>query len=78
MKVKLNGAILLKPLTCSAYSLNLPQLPFASCNAVSLVEVCVCPEEIVMSFDFNIGSLSPLFSFQVNSGSCANFSVTVQ
>lgn len=61
MKVKLNGAILLKQLTHSAYSLNLPQLPFASCNAVSHVEICVCPKEIAVCFDFNIGSLSPLF-----------------
>lgn len=61
MKVKLNGAILLKQLIYSAYLLNLPQLPFASRNAICLVEICVCPKEIVMSFDFNIGSLSPLF-----------------
>lgn len=60
MKVKLNGATLLK-ITHSAYSLNLPQLPLASRNVISLVEICVCPKEIVMSFDFNIGSLSPLF-----------------
>ena len=61
MKVKVNGATLLKPLTHCAYSLSLPQLPFASCSAISLVEICVCPKEAVMSF--NIGSLSPLFLY---------------
>lgn len=61
MKVKLNGAVLFKQLTHSAYSLNLPPLPFASCNAISLIEICVGPKEIVTSFDFNIGSLAPLF-----------------
>lgn len=85
---------------------HLPQLPFASCNAVSLAQIRVCPKAVLTTLDFNRGVLPSLFlhltsgswgmeqgkvslgdllhvklswiiSFQVNSGSCARFSVTI-
>lgn len=52
MKANSNGDILWKHLANSSYSQHLPQLPFASCNAVSLAQIRVCPKAVLTTLDF--------------------------